>query len=279
LGLALFVAWLVAEAAYAGTIAASTTAGLGNCNQASAQAGSASSACGNPNSYPTPFVTSAASGTAGSGLFLNVQATADVEAGYSYLLEDYGSASVSDSFAENLLVTGGSGSGSMVLQISLAVHGAEFGLETGGSLFATVDGTNVSSILNTTYPGWICYYGGADCFWQPSVPAQYVTVPFVFGVPFGFSEDFSLGAQANDGGSAQMSGGLTTNLFAVLDSDGNVVSGAQVADPPDAPEPASLVLLVGLLGLTAAGEVVRRRRISRQRRRRASEPNTAAGAD
>jgi hypothetical protein len=204
----------------------------------------------------------------GSGLFPAFQASADVGAGWDTLLDDWGTASVDESYTENLLVTGGTGSGTLILDVALMVQGSEFGIETGGDLAASVDGINVSRVLNTIYPGWMCYYGGEDCFWQPDVPAQYIAIPFTFGVPFSFSEEFTLSAQANDDGSTLMSGGMATSLFSVLDPNGNVVS-AQIADPPDAPEPASLLLCAGLLGLGAAGQYIRRCRVSRQRRRAA----------
>jgi hypothetical protein len=274
-GSVFLLAWAAFGTAHAGAITVDTTAGLLanaiqpiNCSasQSSSQAGSASAAstCGTLNSYPIPYVTSAASGTMGSELFPSVQASASVEAGWSSLLADWGTASVDAAYTENLLITGGTGSGSLILDVSLTAQGSEFGSETGGTLLANVDGASVSTLLNGM--PWICSYGGAICSWQPDVPPQYVTIPFTFGVPFSFSEEFTLGAQASDDGSALMSGGMATSIFSILDANGNVVSGAQVTDPPDAPEPGSLILCAGLLGLLMAGEGTRRRRISRQHR-------------
>jgi hypothetical protein len=276
-GSAFLLAWAVFGTAFAGNITVDTTAYLGatsiqpiscSTSQSNTQSGSASatSACGDG------LLTSTATGNLYSGLaglFPNIQANADVEAVWSPLLSDTGTASVDASYTENLLITGGTGSGSLILDFSLTGQGGEDGSWTGGTVSANLngDGTSTTFTNNT----WLCG-GDGDCtlafypYPQTYGPSQYVTIPFTFGVPFSFSEDLSLNAEAGDNGSAGVSATLGISGFSVLDPNGNAVSGAQVTDPPDAPEPGSLILCAGLLGLTAAGESVRRRRVSRQHR-------------
>lgn len=271
-GSAFVLAWALSGTAFAGAITADTTAYLGatsiqpiscSASQSSTGGGSASatSACGNG------LLTATATGNFYSGLaglFPNIQASVAVEAVWSPLLSDTGAASVDASFTENLLITGGTGSGSLILDFSLTGQGGEDGTWTGGAMSAALTGGTASASFSN--PSWTCG-GGQVCNWQlDGYPSQYVTIPFTFGVPFSFSEDLSMNAQAGDNGSAGVSASLGISAFSVLDANGNVVSGAQLADPADAPEPGSLILCAGLLGLLMAGEGVRRRRVSRQHR-------------
>jgi hypothetical protein len=276
LGSALLLASAVCGTGYAGVITADTTAYLGatltqpiNCNtsQSSTQSSSASAAAtcgGNP-----WLLDSTASGSIYSGptgLFPNIQASAGVESVWNILLSGYGTASVDASYTENLLITGGTGSGSLVLDFWLNGQGGEQGDWTAGTASATFGGGGTSTAF--TDNTWLCD-GEQDCsltfypYPQAYGSSQYVTIPFTFGVPFSFSEDLSLNVEAGDNGSAGVSATLGISAFSVLDSGGNVVSGAEVTDPTDAPEPGSLVLCAGLLGLLAGGGFVRRRRASR----------------
>ena len=276
-GSAFLLASAVFGQAYAGTIAADTTAYLGatsiqsiscNTSQSSTQTSSATatSTCGgNPWLLNSTATGNIYSDVAGIGeLFPNIQASAGVESVLSPLLSDTGTASVAASYTENLLITGGAGSGSLILDFSLTGQGGESGPWTGGTLSANISGGSASTSFST--PSWTC--GGDEiCSWElDGYPSQYVTIPFTFGVPFSFSEELSLSAEAGDNGSAGVSATVGISAFSVLDSNGNVVSDAQVTDPVDAPEPGSLILCAGLLGLLTAGEFVRRRRVSRQRR-------------
>ncbi|MGP8243528.1 MAG: hypothetical protein ACLQVN_03305 [Bryobacteraceae bacterium] len=272
-GSAFLLAWAAFGTAFAGAITVDTTAYLGatstqpiscDTSQSSTQSSSASatSACGDG------LLISTAAGSLSSGpagLFTNIQANAGVESVWNIPLSDYGSAAVDASYAENLLITGGSGSGSLILDFTLSGQGGESGPETGGTLSGNISGGGASASFSN--PSWTCG-GNGVCSWElDSYPLQYVTIPFTFGVPFSFSEDLSLNAEAGNNGSASVSASLGISAFSVLDANGDMVSGAQVTDPPDAPEPGSLILCAGLLGFGAAGEGVRRRRVSRQRRR------------
>jgi hypothetical protein len=276
-GSALLLASGVIGTGYAGAITADTTAYLGatsiqpiNCSTSQSNTG-ASSATATSTCGSNPWLlNSTASGNIYSGLaglFPDIQASADVEAVWSPMLSDTGTASVDASYTENLLITGGTGAGNLIVDFSLTGQGSENGIDTAGTLSASISGGGVSADLSN--PSWYC--GSLEvCAWElDGYPSQYVLVPFTFGVPFSFSEDLSLSAEAGDNGSAGVSGTLAVSGFSILDSNGNVVSDAQIADPPDAPEPASLMLCVGLLGLGAAGECVRRRRVAHQRRRAA----------
>lgn len=175
------------------------------------------------------------------------------------MLTDTGTASVDASYTENLLITGGTGSGSLVVDFSLTGQGGESGPETGGTMSGSISGGGAS--VNFSNPSWTCT-GGQVCSWELNgYPTQYLAIPFTFGVPFSFSEELNLSAGADNNGSAGVSATLGISGFSVLDSGGNAVTGAQVTDPIDAPEPGSWILCGGMLGLAAGWA---RRRVSRR---------------
>jgi hypothetical protein len=284
-GSALLLASGVIGTGYAGAITVDTTAYLGatsiqpiNCSTSQSNTGTSSatatSTCGGTpwllNSTATGNIYSVQAGI--GSLFPVIQASADVEAVWSPLLSDIGTGSVDASFTENLLVTGGTGSGDLIVDFSLTGQGGEQGIWTGATASATFGSEGTSTTF--TDDTWLCG-NDEDCslafypYPQSYGPSEYVTIPFTFGVPFSFSEDLSLNAEAGDNGSAGVSATLAVSGFSILDSNGDVDSAAQIADPPDAPEPESLILCAGLLGLGATGECVRRRRVAHQRRRAA----------
>jgi len=267
-GLAFLLTGAVFGTAFAGAIAVDTSAYLGattlqpiscNTSQSSTGSGSASAAssCGNP-----WLVTSTASGSFYpnlAGWFSSIQASAGVQAVWSPLLTDTGTASVDASYTEDLLITGGTGSGSLVVDFSLTGQGSESGPETGGTMSGSISGGGAS--VNFSNPSWTCT-GDQVCSWALNgYPTQYLAIPFTFGVPFSFGEELNLSAGAADNGSAGVSATLGISGFSVLDSGGNAVTGAQVTDPIDAPEPGSWILCGGMLGLAAEWA---RRRVSRR---------------
>lgn len=155
------------------------------------------------------------------------------------------SASMSSTMSENLVVDGGSGSGTLTLYVAMDTDGWRQGYSDSAEATLTAD-----SVTFGDRDG-VCLRGPIDgCGWVDDRMVA-LTIPFTFGVPFLYTQSISLSAWVsgpND--AAWANGSITQTGFSVVDGDGLPVVGATLSDPPSVPEPETLVLVgVGLWGI------------------------------
>jgi hypothetical protein len=211
--------------------------------------GTATATCGPANSQEVMSVATY------SGLFSGDVSTGNYENMYGYGFGD-GLASITDSNSEYLMVAGGTGAGTLTLNYSMTGQGGEIGNTRSEMSF----GTNFGGFAPGSF-AYVC--DDQDCSWSASGTPESLTIPFTFGTPFLFEEEFELTVSVDSvcgGCGASASGQVSQTGFSVVDSNSNPVPGAQLTETP---EPGSL----GLAGLLIA-LVVRKSRFPRSAGRR-----------
>jgi hypothetical protein len=206
------------------------------------QSGAASAACSvsytSPNGLYEGFGTASATTSFGS-------ISGQAQGGEDKLVSSLIFASYYASFANDVVVTGGTGKGTLIAQYQLTA-----------SSLQTVD-----PMLYPNYPlpspTFTLVQGSTKDYFDTSLTAansyideQFdVTSPFQFGIPFAFGAETQASIGAGQG--AETGSGVKLTGFEVLDSSGNIVADAQLI-PGQAlgtgiftpePLPASLVLL------------------------------------
>jgi hypothetical protein len=237
----MLLAFLLAGAAPANTITVTASAqvdpNVGPACTEVLSGGPATASC-SPQNSPTVISTATYYGS--------FSGSVETEAG-DILYDAYGVASITDSTSEYLVVTGGTGTGTLIFNYLLTGQGGETG-NTGASLGFV---TNFGSFFN---PPPSC--GSEACSWSaetatdPSGSPESVTIPFTFGTPFLLDEEFELSATlfycsyCEGFATAQVS----SAGFSVVDSNSNPVPGAQLTET-ETPEPGSLDLVGFLIAL------------------------------
>jgi hypothetical protein len=218
-------------------------------SQSSTSPGTVTASCGGANAYVISSATY-------SGLF---SGSVSVEEQLPFLASQSGQATVKDSSSEYLLVTGGTGTGTLTLDFLATGSGAASDLTYMNFV------TNFGSI-DSPYPD--CGPMGVVCTWQFTAnplyqsvtgyapTSQTIVIPFTFGVPVLFTEMFTLDGEENDpeGPFAMASAQIEQTGFSVTDSNGNAVPGAQLTIVP---EPSTALLFAIPAAILIAGNLRR----------------------
>jgi hypothetical protein len=164
------------------------------------------------------------------------------------------SASVTEDVSETLIVLGGSGPATLVLDFGLMGQGIDdTNSESSASMtFSGTAGTFTAGTFTTCPPNLsgVLFVIAFACSGPQGYQPESASIPVTFGVPFSFTEHLTISVSGIDASftNVQNPTGAFLVDYSVLDQGGNSVDGASLAEVP---EPASFLLMLPIFGLIA----------------------------